>query len=576
MSQRANNWSEGLIKGGAMVGILVCQLGLTLGFAWVAEGWVQYLALAMGVTSFALAIWMRRFVGSGAAISNLLEVMRAANADVGDLSNNVEVNTRGLTGEVATEFNKFIERVRKIVEQDQMNNLRIGLAAVESRKLAIAAKNHASKQESVSDLNFQSSQQTASAIDELAERSALIARVNSKNIELAKESLQDMGNVQNLVGSVSQLMQQFSDTVERLESTSDSIREILDTVQAFAGQTNMLALNAAIEAARAGEHGRGFAVVADEVRSLAGKVRGAADQIDELVGEMGGAVSQTAVGTTNMIESTELAQQTISESTQKFSEMMGDFERTHSDLLMISTAVEQMSASNQESHERSTEILELGEKIHRDMETIFDHADVMRLTTNVALRSLVAVRIGQGAIEHNMDVLIERKRIFEATLADLEKSGVDIWDKNYREHANNGWPKYDVSWCQPLMRATQHIIDDWENKDNILYCLPVTTDGYVSVNRSSISKEPTGDPKVDRLQSRHMYFAITDKNDLAVIGKINNFSMSTFLLPDGTTVFSVYTALYVNGKRWGTLNSGLLPSAFGLDSSGSVEDRVRV
>jgi methyl-accepting chemotaxis protein len=92
-------------------------------------------------------------------------------------------------------------------------------------------------------------------------------------------------------------MESIARTVVRLSEQSQSIGEIIATVNDLAEQSNLLAVNAAIEAARAGEQGKGFAVVAQEVKSLAAQSRQATAQVRTILGEIQKATTAAVLAT---------------------------------------------------------------------------------------------------------------------------------------------------------------------------------------------------------------------------------------------------------------------------------------
>ncbi|WP_137166451.1 methyl-accepting chemotaxis protein [Salinimonas lutimaris] len=251
---------------------------------------------------------------------NLLTFGLEQISDRGDLTYNVQLNSKSELGQVSQAVNKTIMGLRILTS---------GLKASIQASSHLSGKLNSASIELVDDSQSteQKSIAIASAVEEMAVTSNEITQAAVRTLEAARsldgmaDSAQMANNqIRQTMQALLSDMQSVQQSAAAMETQVSQISHILEEINTLSDQTNLLALNAAIEAARAGEHGRGFAVVADEVRKLAMGSRESTDRISALLASLQEAsnvvvndVNKNTEAATTALSITESGESTASE-----------------------------------------------------------------------------------------------------------------------------------------------------------------------------------------------------------------------------------------------------------------------
>lgn len=239
----------------------------------------------------------------GVIISNMISkrlnkvLIFAGAIGEGDLSNEIDINTKDEIGDLANALNKAAKNMRALISE--IINSASDISAA-SEELSATTEEVSSQMETVDesaeqiakgaqDLTAAAEEVSASAeeIDSRANemlRKAEYASNGSKEIRRRAIATRER-SAKAIEEALTMYDEKKANIIQAIEhgKVVDEVRVMADSIGSIAEQTNLLALNAAIEAARAGEQGKGFAVVAEEVRQLAEQSAEAVSNIQTIV-----------------------------------------------------------------------------------------------------------------------------------------------------------------------------------------------------------------------------------------------------------------------------------------------------
>lgn len=335
-----SNAKEGFVLGVSELIVSTQQAKESIATAKLRIVFFMVIAVALILMSFLLFFKKEIF---GVIETLRLMVYNVAKGDC-DLTKRLEIKHYDELGVVSSLINEFLVKIQttlNVVKQSSSSNLTSADDLTQSA--AILAEKITSQIDAIAQVH-----QSIMAIRAETSESYSLSQTSSQNLQEARASLGTL--FVELEASVKRIQNDSEHEKElalktsQLNAHAEQIKQVLNTIEEIASQTNLLSLNAAIEAARAGEHGRGFAVVADEVRKLAEKTQKSLEEISVVVHAIGSGIvevsEQIQKGAENAVEISFHSQTLIDEARKS----------DHKLSLAVGNAEETMMKSNQSLH----------------------------------------------------------------------------------------------------------------------------------------------------------------------------------------------------------------------------------
>ncbi|MET3292159.1 UNVERIFIED_CONTAM: methyl-accepting chemotaxis protein [Brevibacillus sp. OAP136] len=316
----------------------------------------------------------------------------------GDLTRQIQINSKDELGTLARAVNDFLANLRvivshilaqegRIVDLSTFLSDRASYSNETSKQIAYTLNEMAAGSSKLSEhatdiySKMEGTQQKVMAGFQKAEDTVTSAQTSTI---VATEGMRSMKVAIDHLMVINQMNAGSSRSIRLLEARSNEIGGIVTTIKEISKQTNLLALNAAIEAARAGSHGKGFAVVADEVRNLAEETKQAAEQIAGLIHTMQNEISTTVSAMEENIHSIDDQVKMIEKGGEALHQIVRHVEQTERD-------VEQMRSIYAALNHDSRVVLDQVEEISGIMEQAAAGSQQIATITDEQLSTMDAI-----------------------------------------------------------------------------------------------------------------------------------------------------------------------------------------